>query len=73
MHDAITIGVPVLAILFGVLVNQQGLKDLRIEINARFNAMDARIDRIHNDFAQFHHTQGQHDSRLDALERPRNG
>jgi hypothetical protein len=40
MHDAITIGVPVLAILFGILLNQQGLKELRVEMIARFNAND---------------------------------
>lgn len=37
-------------------------------VDARFNAMAARIDRIHEDFGHFHHTQGQHDARLDALE-----
>ena len=38
-------------------------------VDSRFNAMDARIDRIHEDFGVFHHTLGQHDARLDALEK----
>jgi hypothetical protein len=30
MHDALTIGVPVLAILLGILLNQRGLERLEL-------------------------------------------
>jgi hypothetical protein len=83
MHDAITVGVPVLAILLGILLNQRGLEQLKSEmdrrfnavdqrfnaVDARFNAIDARIDRIHADFGNFQRTLGQHDARLDAVEK----
>lgn len=76
MHDALTIGIPVLAILFGILWNQQGLRDLRNdmtglrnEIITRFAGTDARLDRVQADLAQFYRTLGQHDAKLDALEK----
>jgi hypothetical protein len=90
MHDAITVGVPVLAILLGILLNQRGLErlesrvdkletrmdqrfdavDRRFEgIDRRFDTIEARIDRIHADFGNFRQTLGQHDARLDAVEK----
>jgi chromosome segregation ATPase len=32
MHDAITLGVPVLAIFFGILLNQRGLGELKADL-----------------------------------------
>lgn len=65
MHDVITIGVPLIAILFGVLINQQGLRDLRASMESRFNAIesrfnsvDARLDRMQADLSGFHRTLG---------------
>lgn len=91
MHDALTIGIPVLAILFGILWNQQGLRDLRNEMFARFNSTDSRIDRtqadldgrldrmqsdlngrldrMQADLSQFYRTLGQHDAKLEVLEK----
>ncbi len=63
MHDAITVGVPVLAILFGILLNQRGLDKLETKMDARFNQVDnrivhmeGRIDRIQTDLQQFYRT-----------------
>ena len=78
MHDALTIGIPVLAILFGILWNQQGLRDLRNDMTSRFNSADARLDRVQSevngrldrmqaDLSQFYRTLGQHDAKLEAL------
>ena len=64
MHDVITIGVPLIAILFGVLINQQGLRDLRASIDTRFNAIDARLDRMQADLAGFYRTIGEHDAEI---------
>ena len=46
MHDVITIGVPLIAILFGVLINQQGLRDLRASMESRFNAIESRFSAL---------------------------
>ena len=83
MHDALTIGIPVLAILFGILWNQQGLRDLRSEtnglrnemnglrneMNGRFGGTDGRLDRMQADLSQFYRTLGQHDAKLEAIEK----
>ena len=60
MHDTITIGVPVLAILFGILPNQRAVDKLEARMDARFNAVearfntvDARLDRMQADLSQF--------------------
>jgi hypothetical protein len=76
MHDTITVGVPVLAILFGILLNQRGLErlDTRIDkleakIEARFTHMESRIHRIQADLAQFYRSLGEHSARIEALEK----
>jgi hypothetical protein len=57
VRDAFTLGIPILAILFGVLWNQQALRDLktefkgelqsfRSEVLGRFNAADGRFNAI---------------------------
>lgn len=42
MHDLTTIGVPLIAILAGVLFNRSDTKELRAEMNARFNEINTR-------------------------------
>ena len=39
LNTALTIGVPALAVLFGILVNNSRLSDLRAHIDARFDDM----------------------------------
>ncbi len=78
-HDAVTIGVPVLAILFAALINRADLHRLEDRMNkrfdsmearfeARFTAIEARFDAIHRDFHEFHNTLGEHRAKLDRLE-----
>jgi hypothetical protein len=76
MHDAITIGIPVLAILFGILLNQRGLDrvEARMEkmegtLNGRIDHLSARIDRILADLLQFYRTLGEHDAKIENLEK----
>lgn len=83
MHDAITVGVPVLAILFGILMNQRGIDKLDERINkldgridkleakmdARFVHMEVRIDRIQADLAQFYRILGEHGARIGNIEK----
>ena len=84
MHDAITVGLPLLAILFGILLNQQGLRDLRSELKSeltaqigslrsemitRFAHTDSRIDRVQADLQQFYRTLGEHEKAIEIIER----
>jgi hypothetical protein len=76
MHDTITVGVPVLAILLGILLNQRGLErlDLRIDkletkIESRFVHMEGRIDRIQADMAQFYRILGEHGAKIENMQK----
>ncbi len=78
MHDILTIGVPLVAILAGVLFNRNDTKDLRLELHAlradmqtRFNRVDDHLGRIDADLRQFYHLTGKLEARMDALEKPR--
>lgn len=86
MHDAITIGIPVIAILFWILFNggdvrrledrmdarfvktESDLRDLRSEMNSRFNAVDARLISIDAQLHFFHSSTGNLVGRILALE-----
>ena len=78
MHDGITIGIPVFAILFGILLNQRGLDrlesrmDSRIgDLNGRMDRMQseltARIDRIQADLLQFYRILAEHGAHIATL------
>ena len=78
-HDAVTIGVPVLAILFAALINRSDLHRLEDRIDKRFDdretrfealfaAIDARFDMLHRGSREFHGTLGEHRAKLDRLE-----
>ena len=83
MHDAITVGIPVLAILFGILWNNQGLRDLKADLKADiqgikgdfqglkgdFNRLETNQDRMQADLSQFYKIMGEHGARLDSLEK----
>jgi len=49
MHDGLTIGIPVLVILFGILFNQRGLDKLEARLDGRMNGLDGRMDRMQSD------------------------
>ncbi len=74
MHDALTIGVPVLAILAGILFNRSDVKDLRTEIKelraemrARFDQVDTRFNRVDADLRQFYAVTGKLEGRVDEI------
>ena len=79
MHDTLTIGIPVFAILAGILFNRSDLKDLRIELkgetkalrdemNRRFDAVDRRFDAVDAELRYFHGTTGRLEGRIQSLE-----
>jgi chaperonin cofactor prefoldin len=82
LHDLVIVGVPLLAIFAGTLFNNQSLARLETRIESRLDKIDARIDRLqaemtvlrtemHREFEEFYRTLGQHDARIDNLEKQR--
>jgi hypothetical protein len=69
MHDVVVVGIPLIAILAGILFNRSDLKDLRAEMNARFNKIEDRLTGIDADLRQFYHLAGKLEGRMDALEK----
>ena len=55
---ALAIGIPVLVILFGILLNQRGL-----------DKVESRLDRMQPDLSQFYQILGKHDKAIEILER----
>ncbi len=83
MHDVIIVGVPLIAILAGILFNRSDARDLRSEIkDVRSEIKDVRTDvkdlrtemntkfgQISADLRQFYHLTGKLEARMDALEK----
>jgi hypothetical protein len=69
MHDVVVVGIPLLAILGGIFFNRNNLKDLRAEMNARFNKVEDRLTAIDADLRQFYHLTGKLEGRVDAIEK----
>ncbi|MGH9606908.1 MAG: hypothetical protein ACRD3N_14555 [Terracidiphilus sp.] len=72
----IAAGLPTVTVLVGILLNQRsviGLEhrmdgmDQRMEV--RLGRIEGRLDRIEADLRGFYRTLGQHDARLDNLEK----
>jgi hypothetical protein len=71
MHDAITLGVPVLAIFFGILLNQRGLGELKADLKGDIHRLDSKVDWFQAGLHEFNRELGRHDVRLDNLESKR--
>ena len=76
MHDVVVVGIPLVAILAGILFNRADTKELRAEMIARFNRMEDRLNkmddhlgRIDADLRQFYHLTGKLEARVDAIDK----
>ena len=69
MHDVVVVGVPLAAILAGILFNRSDNKDLRAEMNTRFNKVEDYLGRINADLRQFYHLTGKLEARMDSIEK----
>jgi hypothetical protein len=69
MHDLVIVGVPLLAILAGAFFNNQGLARLETRIDRLQADLTAMRSEFHREFEQFYRTLGQHDARIDTLEK----
>ena len=67
MHDAALAYGPMLLILFGLLWNGVGLRDLKNDMNARFDKVDARQDRMQADLSRFYEILGEHTGKIEML------
>jgi hypothetical protein len=69
MHDTITVGIPVLAILFGILFNQRGLDKLENRVDSRFDRLEKRMDTMQADLARFYQILGEHTGKIEILQK----
>jgi len=67
MHDTITIGIPVLTILFAMLANQRGLEKLEERMDGRFNRLESRMDTMQADLSRFYQVLGEHGGKIELL------
>ncbi len=78
MHDVLIIGVPRLMILAGLFFNNRAISDLKSEskdVRAEIRDMRietrARFDRVDDRLTDIYRIIGEHEGRLQALERQR--
>jgi hypothetical protein len=69
----LSISVPTLAVLVGILINNSRLTDLRAHVDTRFDAVDRRIDQRFDDMkemwrSELHRVEEVLDARLKHLE-----
>lgn len=80
MHDVYTVGIPVLVIILGILLNRSDVKELRAALAAESASLRSEIastrteianlrSEFHQEFREFYRTLGQHDIRIDHLEK----
>lgn len=69
MHDYFMFGSTIALIAAGILFNRQDYKDLRAEIGTiRTDITQLRAD-MHREFLEFYRTLGQHDAKIENLEK----
>ena len=80
MHDVLIVGLPMLMILAGILMNRADVKEFRAEMrselsgmrqeaNARHSEVLGRFNVLEADMRQFYHLTGKLEARVDALEK----
>jgi hypothetical protein len=76
MHDVVIVGVPLIAILAGILFNRSDSKELRAEVKdfrsemtGRFNKVEDHLGRIDAGLRQFYHLTGKLEARMDAFDK----
>ena len=69
-------GLPTITALVGIILTlrstdrlEHRMEDKFDSVESRFDRVESRLDRLEADLRQFYRTLGQHDSRLDSLEK----
>jgi hypothetical protein len=65
----IAIGLPTVTVLVGMYLNQRSFDRLENGLGGRMDRLETRMDRLEADLREFYRTLGQHDARLDSLEK----
>ncbi len=60
-HDIAAIGIPSFLVLVGILLNQDGLRNLKEDMHREFGRIYARLDHMQSDLDKFHRSLGQHE------------
>ena len=82
MHDVVIVGIPLIAILAGILFSRSDNKDLRTEMRNEIQQLRTEVkelrrevlthlDRIDADLRQFYHLTGRLESRMSHIEKDR--
>ena len=73
LQTILNIGIPVVVILAGILLNRQDANRLDAKIDSKIDGLradiEAKIDALRSDMREFYRTLGQHEARLDNLEK----
>ena len=80
MHDVVIVGIPLLAILAGILLNrsdasairaelQNEIKGVREDARTRHAELLTRFNVLESDMRQFYHLTGKLEARMDAIEK----
>lgn len=69
-------GLPTITVLIGILLSQRSVEKLEKRIDGfeqrterRFDRVESRLDHIEADLREFYRTIGQHEVRMDTLEK----
>jgi hypothetical protein len=69
IQTLLTVGIPTLAVLMGILVNNSRLTDLRGYMDSRFNSMDSRFNSMDQLFSErLRRVEEVMDARLSRIE-----
>ena len=69
MHDVVVVGLPLLAILAGTLFNNRDIARLEGRLDRIQTDIASMRGEFHHEFEQFYRTLGQHDARIENLEK----
>ena len=74
MHDVVTVGIPMIAILFGISWNQRAVDKLEVHMDKKFGEVDRRFDRMESwmdgmqaDLSGFYREMGRMDAGITHL------
>ncbi len=69
MNEVLTVGIPVLVVIGGILINRSDFNRPQACLDSIQGEMSAMRGEFHKEFREFYRTLGQHDARLDHLDK----
>ena len=68
MHDVVTVGIPMIAILFGIFWNQRAVDKLESHMDKKFGEVDRRFGEVDRRFGEFDRRFDRIESRMDRMQ-----